>query len=34
MDEETGKPIVCVYCGYCAQFCPHKVITLQEVEAV
>jgi anaerobic carbon-monoxide dehydrogenase iron sulfur subunit len=25
-NEETGKPILCTHCGYCVQFCPHKVL--------
>ncbi|MEM2025402.1 MAG: 4Fe-4S dicluster domain-containing protein [Desulfurococcaceae archaeon] len=28
-DEEDDKPITCRYCGYCAKFCPHKVIALE-----
>ncbi len=31
-DEETGKPIICSHCGYCAMFCPHNVLTIEEIE--
>lgn len=31
-DEDKDKPIICRYCGYCAEFCPHGVIKLMEVE--
>jgi formate hydrogenlyase subunit 6/NADH:ubiquinone oxidoreductase subunit I len=32
-NEEENKPIICVYCGYCANYCPHDVIALEEMEA-
>lgn len=25
-DEEGNKPVICNYCGYCAEFCPHGVL--------
>ena len=25
-DESADKPLVCIYCGYCAGFCPHGVL--------
>jgi Fe-S-cluster-containing dehydrogenase component len=28
-DEEDNRPMICTHCGYCAKFCPHKVIGLQ-----
>ena len=31
-DEETNKPLVCNYCGYCAQFCPHNVLKLEKTD--
>jgi len=31
-DEETNKPRICTYCGYCANYCPHGVLKFQEVE--
>jgi len=30
-DDAIGKPIICVYCGYCVNFCPHGVLALEEV---
>lgn len=27
---EKEKPIICKYCGYCANFCPHGVIDFNE----
>ena len=29
-DAETNKPMICVYCGYCAKFCPHGVLKLEK----
>jgi len=29
-DEEINKPVVCRYCGYCAKYCPHEVLKLEE----
>jgi carbon-monoxide dehydrogenase iron sulfur subunit len=31
-DEEINKPAICVYCGYCADFCPYGVIKLESLE--
>jgi Fe-S-cluster-containing dehydrogenase component len=31
-DDETGKPMICSHCGYCAKFCPHKVLALEQRE--
>ncbi len=31
-DDETNKPVICTYCGYCVDFCPHGVISLTEVK--
>lgn len=28
-DEERGKPVICIYCGYCTKYCPYQVIELQ-----
>ncbi len=30
-DPIENKPIICVYCGYCASYCVHGVIKLEEV---
>jgi ferredoxin len=27
---EEEKPIICIYCGICAKYCPYQVIGLQE----
>ena len=31
-DEEINKPAICVYCGICEKYCPHSVISLEEIE--
>ncbi|MBN1454914.1 MAG: 4Fe-4S binding protein [Methanomicrobia archaeon] len=31
-DDEKNKPIVCKYCGKCAEYCVHDVIGLVDVE--
>ena len=30
-DHESNKPIICVHCGYCVDFCPHGVLAVEEV---
>lgn len=30
--EDTKLPLICHHCGVCAQFCPHRCMTLEEVE--
>jgi NAD-dependent dihydropyrimidine dehydrogenase PreA subunit len=29
-DKEAEKPIICMHCGYCAKYCPHGVLALEE----
>ena len=29
-DEEIEKPLICIHCGYCADYCPHGVIAIRE----
>ena len=31
-DEESNKPVICVHCGYCVNYCVHEVLALTEVE--
>jgi len=31
-DEQEDKPVVCVFCGQCARFCPHDCLELVEAE--
>jgi Fe-S-cluster-containing dehydrogenase component len=31
-DEQEDKPIVCVFCGQCARFCPHDCLEMVEVD--
>lgn len=31
LDSETNKPMICVQCGFCVDFCPHGVLALKEV---
>ena len=30
-DKFANKPIICVYCGYCADYCSYGVIKLEEI---
>ncbi|NTW33208.1 MAG: 4Fe-4S binding protein [Bacteroidetes bacterium] len=27
-NHEENKPVICVHCGYCVKFCPHKVLEM------
>ena len=29
-NHESNTPIVCIYCGICAKYCPYQVIELEE----
>ena len=29
-DSETNKPMICIQCGFCVDYCPHDVIELAE----
>ncbi|SHH16795.1 4Fe-4S dicluster domain-containing protein [Desulforamulus hydrothermalis] len=31
-DQESNKPVICIQCGTCTRFCPHRVITMEERE--
>lgn len=31
-DEETNRPMICSYCGYCAGYCPHSVLAFERKE--
>ena len=31
-DAEEEKPIICIFCGQCARFCPHDCLEMVEVE--
>lgn len=33
-DDTTNKPMICIHCGYCVNFCPHKVLGLKKKEGV
>ncbi len=33
-NQGENKPQICVYCGYCAPFCPYEVIVMEEIEQV
>jgi Fe-S-cluster-containing dehydrogenase component len=28
-DDDAEKPMICVHCGQCAEFCPHGVLALE-----
>ena len=27
---ENNKPMICIHCGYCPQFCPHGVLGIEK----
>lgn len=27
-NKEENKPVICIQCGYCVEYCPHQVIKL------
>lgn len=29
-NDETNKPMICIHCGFCVNFCPHGVLGLKE----
>ena len=31
-DDEASRPLICVYCGYCAPYCPHDVLEHEEID--
>jgi carbon-monoxide dehydrogenase iron sulfur subunit len=31
-DAAVNKPLICLYCGYCVDFCLYDVIRLEEIE--
>ena len=31
-NPKKNKPVICVYCGYCAKYCPHGVIEHNQVK--
>lgn len=32
-DSEINKPMICIQCGFCVEFCPHGVIEMKERKA-
>jgi len=32
-DGEINKPMICIQCGFCVDFCPHGVLEMREREA-
>lgn len=30
-DPVLNKPVICVHCGYCVDYCPHGVLGVEEV---
>ena len=30
-DHSIEKPIICVYCGYCVDYCPYNILELEEI---
>lgn len=28
---DTNKPVICIHCGSCVEFCPHGVLAIEEV---
>jgi Fe-S-cluster-containing dehydrogenase component len=33
-NDEINKPMICIHCGYCTQFCPHGVLKLEKKERI
>lgn len=31
-DESVEKPVICVHCGYCTDYCEYDVIKMEEVK--
>jgi len=31
-NDETNKPMICLHCGYCVDFCPYGVLGMQKRE--
>lgn len=31
-DVEINKPMICVHCGYCVNYCPHGVLAMIPIE--
>jgi Fe-S-cluster-containing hydrogenase component 2 len=29
-DSEINKPMICIHCGFCVEFCPHGVLELRD----
>ncbi len=29
-NDEINKPMICIHCGYCIDYCPHGVLTMEE----
>jgi Fe-S-cluster-containing hydrogenase component 2 len=32
-DSEINKPMICIQCGFCVDFCPHGVLEMKERKA-
>ena len=30
-DDSSEKPVICVHCGYCVEYCPYGVLGMEEV---
>ena len=33
-DEESNKPMICIHCGICVNFCPHGVLAHEKRDEV
>ncbi|HWQ67974.1 MAG TPA: 4Fe-4S dicluster domain-containing protein [Methanospirillum sp.] len=33
-NDEDNKPVICIYCGICANYCPYQVLELQDIKGV
>ncbi|MFH1453149.1 MAG: 4Fe-4S dicluster domain-containing protein [Armatimonadota bacterium] len=29
-DEDMNKPLICLHCGYCTRYCPHRAIRIDK----
>ncbi|MEA2070341.1 MAG: 4Fe-4S dicluster domain-containing protein [Asgard group archaeon] len=32
LDPKSGKPIICIHCGRCVEFCPHDILEMEEIK--
>jgi carbon-monoxide dehydrogenase iron sulfur subunit len=33
-DDEINKPMICIHCGFCVNFCPHDVLGMEKKKEI